>query len=133
MISTREFCREPGYPISIFLTYSFDPLFFERVPRDDLRVGGTRRIIVVADAGEVMQAMKRCMEQIFYLGREYVLAETKAANTFHPKMILRLSATGGRVWVGSGNLTFTGWGANQEMATAWSVGPGKEDSGAWLS
>jgi hypothetical protein len=132
MISTREFCREPGYPISIFLTYSFDPLFFERIPRDDLRLGGTRRIIIVADGGEATDAVRRAMGQIFYLGREYLLAETKAANTFHPKMIVRLSPTGGRVWIGSGNLNFTGWGANQEMATAWSVGPGMEDSGAWL-
>jgi hypothetical protein len=132
MISTREFCREPGYPISIFLTYSFDPLFFERIPRDALRLGETRRIIIVADGSEATDAVRRAMGQIFYLGREYLLAETKAANTFHPKMIVRLSPTGGRVWIGSGNLTFTGWGANQEMATAWSVGPGMEDSGAWL-
>lgn len=133
MISAREFCREPGYPVSIFLTYSFDPLFFERVPLDDLRVGGTRRILVVADAGEAAEAMKRCIGQIFYLGRKYVLAETRAANTFHPKMIVRLSPTGGRVWIGSGNLTFTGWGGNQEVATAWSLGPNTEDGGAWLN
>jgi hypothetical protein len=45
MISARKFCQEPGYPVTIFLTYSFDPLFFERVPLDDLSMGGTRRIL----------------------------------------------------------------------------------------
>jgi hypothetical protein len=134
MISAREFCRERGYPISIFLTYSFDPLFFERVPIDDLNVGGSRRtIIIVADAGETAAAMQRCIGQVFYLGRKYVFAETKAANTFHPKMIVRLSPTAGRVWIGSGNLTFTGWGGNQELAAARSVGPGTEDNGTWLN
>ena len=133
MISAREFCQEPGYPITIFLTYSFDPLFFERVPLDALKVGGSRRIVIVADACEAAEAMRRCIGQIFYLGRSYVLAETRVANTFHPKMIVRLSPTGGRVWIGSGNLTFTGWGGNQELATAWSIGPGLEDDGTWLS
>src|SRR6202011_2242065 len=54
-------------------------------------------------------------------------------NIFHPKLIARLSPTGGRVWIGSGNLTYTGWGGNQELATAWSVGPQHEDRGGWLS
>jgi hypothetical protein len=133
MISAREFCREHGYPVSIFLSYSFDPLFFERIPIDDLDVGGTRRIVIVADAAEIADAMQRCAGQIFRLGRQYVLAETKAGNTFHPKMIARLSPSGGRVWVGSGNLTYTGWGGNHELATAWSVGPGTQDNGAWLN
>lgn len=132
MISARKFCQEPGYPIAIFLTYSFDPLFFERVPLDDLSVGGTRRILILADASEIMEAMKRCIGQVFHLGRKYTLAEAKASNLFHPKMIIRLSPEGGRLWMGSGNLTYTGWGGNHELATAWSIGPGTDDAGGWL-
>jgi hypothetical protein len=133
MINAREFCREPGYPITVVLTYAFDPLFFERIPLDDFRVGGSRRVVVVADAGQVAEAMERCAGQIYYLGRDYSLAESNAANTFHPKLIARLAPAGGRVWIGSGNLTFTGWGGNHELAAAWSVGPGTDDSGAWLN
>lgn len=133
MISARKFCQEPGYPIAIFLTYSFDPLFFERIPIDDLGVGGTRRILILGDATEIGEAMKRCAGQVFFLGRKYTLAEARATNLFHPKMILRLSPEGGRVWIGSGNLTYTGWGGNHELATTWSVGPGAEDDGTWLS
>jgi hypothetical protein len=132
MISARKFCQEPGYPVTIFLTYSFDPLFFERVPLDDLSMGGTRRILILADAGEIAEAMKRCIGQVFHLGRKYTLAEAKASNLFHPKMIVRLSPEGGRVWIGSGNLTYTGWGGNHELATTWSIGPGTGDAGAWL-
>lgn len=132
MISARKFCQEPGYPVTIFLTYSFDPLFFERVPLDDLSMGGTRRILVLADAGEIAEAMKRCAGQVFHLGRTYTLAEARASNLFHPKMIVRLSPDGGRVWIGSGNLTYTGWGGNHELATAWSIGPGSDDAGTWL-
>ena len=133
MISARKFCQEPGYPVTIFLTYSFDPLFFERVPFDDLNMGGTRRILILADAGEVTEAMKRCVGQVFRLGRQYTLAEAKVSNVFHPKMIVRLSPEGGRVWIGSGNLTFTGWGGNHELATSWSIGPDTDDAGSWLS
>lgn len=132
MISARKFCQQPGYPITIFLTYSFDPLFFERVPLDDLSVGGSRRILVLADAREIAESMKRCAGQVFYLGRTYTLAEAKASSLFHPKMIARLSPNGGQVWVGSGNLTYTGWGGNHELATTWSIGPDTDDAGTWL-
>ncbi|WP_439401420.1 hypothetical protein ACNJYA_32890 [Bradyrhizobium sp. DASA03068] len=133
MISAREFCQEPGYPIAIFLTYAFDPLFFERIPLDDLAVGGSRRILILGDAGQIGDALKRCAGQIFHLGRRYTLAEAKPSNLFHPKLIARLSPEGGKVWIGSGNLTYTGWGGNHELATAWRIGPGKEDNGTWVS
>lgn len=133
MISAREFCRERGFPHALFLTYAFDPLFFERVPLRDLERGGSRDIVIAADAGQLRGAMQQSLEQLVHLGRSYVLAEAATAKTFHPKLIVRLSPIGGRVWVGSGNLTYTGWGGNQEMATAWSVGPQHEDRGGWLS
>ncbi|MGY8631321.1 hypothetical protein RAD15_02330 [Bradyrhizobium sp. 14AA] len=132
MISAREFCKEPGYPVTIFLTYAFDPLFFERIPIEDLGIGGTRRILVMGDASELSGAMQRCAGQIFHLGRKYTLAEARPSNLFHPKMIARLSPEGGKVWIGSGNLTYTGWGGNHELAVAWPIGADSEDNGAWL-
>jgi hypothetical protein len=132
MISARKFCQESGYPVTIFLTYSFDALFFERIALDDLSMGGTRRVLILADAGEIAESMKRCIGQVFFLGRKYTLAEANSSNIFHPKMIVRLSSEGGRVWIGSGNLTYTGWGGNHELATTWSVGPGTDDAGSWL-
>ncbi len=132
MISAREFCREREYPVTIFLTYSFDPLFFERVPLTDLEKGGSRRVLIVADAEQVQKAMDQCVGQLAYLGRRYVLAETVSASIFHPKLIVRLSAGGGRVWVGSGNLTYPGWGGHQELGATWSIGPKEDDHGFWL-
>ncbi|MGO8932431.1 MAG: hypothetical protein ACLQDA_01855 [Terracidiphilus sp.] len=118
--------------MTIFFTYSFDPLFFERIPLSDLKKGGSRRILIVADAGQVQKAMGQCLSQLAYLGRLYVLAETVSARTFHPKLIARLSAAGGRVWVGSGNLTYPGWGGHQELGATWSIGPKEDDRGLWL-
>ncbi|WP_316171521.1 MULTISPECIES: phospholipase D family protein [unclassified Bradyrhizobium] len=133
MISAREFCKETGYPVTLFLTYAFDPLFFERIPLEDLGIGGTRRIVILGDAAEIGASMERCAGQIFHLGRRYTLAEAKPSNLFHPKLIARLSPERGKVWIGSGNLTYTGWGGNHELAVAWPIGPGSEDNGAWLS
>jgi hypothetical protein len=133
MISAREFCREPGYPITVLLTYSFDPLFFERIALTDLDIGGARRIVVIGDGHQISDAISRSVGQLVHLGRRYLLAETIIPNTFHPKLIARLSPEGGRVWVGSGNLTYTGWGGNREVAAAWPVGPGQEDDGVWLN
>lgn len=133
MISARAFCRLPDLPISIFFTYAFDPLFFERVPWSDLAIGGRKRVIIAADAECVAEAMLRCSSQIVHLGRSYLLAETSRAGVFHPKLIARLSEKGGRVWVGSGNLTYTGWGGNRELAASWAIGPQEEDGGEWLN
>ena len=76
--------------------------------------------------------MRRCIGQTVHLGRRYLLAETVQITTFHPKLIARLSREGGRVWLGSGNLTYTGWGGNRELGTSWPIGPGEVDPGAWL-
>jgi len=132
VISAREFCREREFPVAIFLTYSFDPLFFERIPLNDLEKGGGHRILIVADAGQVRDAMPQSLAQLAYLGRRYVLAETVSGRTFHPKLIARLSQTAGRVWIGSGNLTYPGWGGHQELGAAWAIGPQQEDRGLWL-
>jgi hypothetical protein len=85
MISARKFCQEPGYPVTIFLTYSFDPLFFERIALDDLSMGGTRRILILADAGEIAETMKRCIGQVFYIGRKYTLAEAAPRTSSIPR------------------------------------------------
>ena len=132
MISAREFCREREFPVTIFLTYSFEPLFFERIPLSDLEKGGSRRIMILADAGQVREAVGQSLSQLAYLGRRYVLAETVSTRTFHPKLIARLSPTGGRIWIGSGNLTYPGWGGHQELGATWSIGPKEEDRGLWL-
>jgi hypothetical protein len=132
VISAREFCREREFPVTIFLTYSFEPLFFERIPLSDLEKGGSRRIVIVADAGQVREAVGQSLGQLAHLGRRYVLAETVSTCTFHPKLIARLSPTGGRIWIGSGNLTYPGWGGHQELGAAWSIGPDEEDRAVWL-
>jgi hypothetical protein len=133
VISPREFCREPGYASTLLLTYTFDPMYFERLVFSDLSYGGSDKIVVIADAGEIQKAMDRCAGQVRQLGRRYLLVPARAGYSFHPKLIARFGRQGGAVWIGSGNLTAGGWGGNQELGASWKIGPEEDDRGIWLT
>ncbi len=55
----RDFCREPGYDKALLITYDFDARLFERIVLPDLWVGGSSDIQVIADLGQVNQALPR--------------------------------------------------------------------------
>lgn len=131
-MNPRDFCLEHDLPVAILACFNFDPLFFERIVLPALRVGGAERVLVLADAGAVAEALPRWAGQAVNLGRGYLLSLPAATGAFHPKFILRLGARGGTFWAGSGNLSTGGWGMNQEVAAHWTLGPEGDDSGDWL-
>lgn len=116
-MNPRQFCRERGYTSAIALTYSFDPLFFERVVLSDLWYGGAGDVVVVADQRQADEAVARCIGQVRHLGRRYHLGYA-SATVFHPKVILRIGPEGALLWIGTGNLTHGGWGGNRELAVS---------------
>ena len=110
-MNPRDFAREPGYDLTIALTYSFDPVFFENVVLHDLRVGGSGTIVIVGDPHEVDAAISNAQTALEYLGRRYMLSPaTHSHGAFHPKLMLRLGREDGQVLVGSGHVTSGGWG-----------------------
>jgi hypothetical protein len=127
-----EFCRLPGYHSTIFLTYSFDPLFFERIVLGELRASQKGNILVVADQGQLAQAQEGWDGQVVGLGTKYQLYGVSSSGSFHPKLIIRLGSKTGAVWTGSANLTFGGWSVNQELGAAWEFGPDRDDEGSWI-
>ncbi len=132
-MNPRAFCREPGYTSALLLTFDFNPLFFERLCLPELWAGGTGDVLVIADGRQISEASSRWEDQIRHLGHRYQLVRASVRGAFHPKVILRWSPEGGAVWVGSGNLTAGGWGANRELATSWRVGPEATDRGGWIA
>ena len=122
-MNPRAFCREEGYETALILTYSFDPLFFERIVLRDLWTGGMNECVVVADQHALEDALVRAAGQVRYLGRRYRLITPLGDARQHAKLMLRSGPSGALVWVGSGNLTFGGWGDNKELATAWRIDP----------
>lgn len=131
-MNPRVFCRERSYQRALLLTYSFDPIFFEQMVLPDLWAGQSSDILVVADQAQIDASMHAAAGQLWHLGRNYLLAGANHSGAFHPKLFLRLGAKDGLVMLGSGNVTSSGWGGNQELGAAWMVGPQHADKGGWL-
>jgi len=131
-MNPRLFCRERAYHKALLLTYSFDPIFFEQVVLPDLWAGRSSDILVLGDTGEIDASFQSAVGQLWNLGKQYLLAGADVAGAFHPKVFVRLGPKDGIVMVGSGNVTSSGWGGNQELGAAWMVGPNHIDKGGWL-
>lgn len=136
-MTPREFLRKPGFDTALLLTWSFDPVFFERIFLRLLHAGGTGRVAVVMD-GRKLQELALTLPGLIdaaaigALGTEYSLDGARAAGHFHPKLWVRTGVDGALVWTGSCNLTEFGWNGQWELGTAWEVGPNQEDDGGWL-
>lgn len=131
-MNPRLFCRERAYHKTLLLTYSFDPIFFEQVVLPDLWAGRSSDILVLGDKSEIDTSVQFAAGQLWNLGKQYMLAGADVSGAFHPKVFVRLGPKDGIVIVGSGNVTSSGWGANQELGAAWMVGPSHVDKGGWL-
>lgn len=131
-MNPREFCRERSYQKALLLTYSFDPIFFEHVVLPDLWAGRSSDILVLGDPYQIEDSTQAAAGQLWHLGKHYLLAGAKHTGAFHPKVFLRLGPKDGVIMLGSGNITSSGWGGNQELGTAWMVGPEHADKGGWL-
>jgi hypothetical protein len=131
-MNPRLFCREQSYHKALLLTYSFDPIFFEQVVLPDLWAGRSSDILVLGDQAQIEASTQAAAGQLWHLGRHYLLAGANHPGAFHPKVFLRLGPKDGIVMLGSGNVTSSGWGGNQELGTAWMVGPDHADKGGWL-
>lgn len=132
-MNLREFCQIRSYPEVLLTTYSFDPLFFERVVMADLVSGGSTRITVLVDASQALPAIETVQNQLYHLGRRYRLIPVHTVGAFHPKLCIRLSKTGAVVACSSSNLTRSGWlgrqsddsySGNRELTTALQILPG---------
>lgn len=131
-MNPRLFCRERTYYKALLLTYSFDPIFFEQVVLPDLWAGRSSDILVIGDRGEIDASFQAAVGQLWNLGKQYLLAGADVVGAFHPKVFVRLGPKDGIVMIGSGNITSSGWGGNQELGAAWMVGPNHIDKGGWL-
>jgi len=128
-VNPRLFCRERAFHKALLLTYSFDPIFFEQVVLPDLWAGRSSDILVLGDKNQIDMSIESAAGQLWHLGRRYLLAGAKVPGAFHPKVFLRLGSKDGVVMLGSGNVTSSGWGGNQELGTAWMIGPDHPDKG----
>jgi hypothetical protein len=118
-MNLREICRERDYTTVIGTTYSFDPLFFERIILPDLRFGHGREIVLLGDSTQLTEAINRCNTQLRQIGNAIITEPIHLTGAFHPKILLKIGRDGVILTMGSGNMTKGGWGDNQELFAKW--------------
>lgn len=98
---------------ALFTTFSLSLSFFEAVPLHALRRAGAQEISILADLVGYQASLAE--SGVADVGRTYDLVPLRATTgCFHPKVIVLEGEAGMRATVGSGNLTFGGWGFNIE-------------------
>jgi hypothetical protein len=103
----------------IFFTYGADLAFFEEAVLHSLWQKGCRNNLVFMDARRYADTIDDLRGSVTWVGRRYILipVDLGPLQSFHPKFVLLLGRERGRLLVGSGNLTFTGFGHNHELFT----------------
>jgi len=98
-----------------FTTYALSLSFFEAVVLDALIRGGARQALILADVQGVRASLSEQGAQ--RVGKDYNVepVSVSSGRAFHPKISVFSDQDESHVLVGSGNLTFNGWGGNVEV------------------
>ena len=97
-----------------FTTYALSLSFFEAVILDALVRGGGREAIIFADVQGVRASLSE--QGARRVGKDYEVEPVAVSGgVFHPKLSVFCAAEECHLLVGSGNLTFGGWGGNCEV------------------
>ncbi|GEM_PF-1150084 len=99
---------------AVFTTYALSLSFFESVVLDALVRGGGRESLILAD----VQGVRASLNELgaHRVGKDYdVEPVAVSGGVFHPKVAVFCSGEECHLLVGSGNLTFGGWGGNCEV------------------
>jgi hypothetical protein len=98
-----------------FTTYALSLSFFEAVVLDALLRGGANaQAVILADVMGVRESLSE--QGAHRVGRDYEVEPVAVTGgVFHPKISVLASDDECHLLVGSGNLTFNGWGGNCEI------------------
>jgi hypothetical protein len=108
-----DLVRAAPWDTSFFTTYALSLSFFEAVILDRLMRGGSKQATILTDPEGLRAALSEHGAR--RAGRDYEI-EPVACTTgvFHPKVSAFINGADAHLLVGSGNLTFGGWGGNLE-------------------
>ncbi|WP_341864152.1 hypothetical protein [Gymnodinialimonas sp. 57CJ19] len=109
--------RERGFHTALLTTYSFDPVAFQNIMLTTLAGYGSRNIGILCDTAMFNQAVLDIGVPSL-AGRSYHVAKrSMPAGAFHPKIVLQLGRTEGKLLIGSANLTTAGISGNLEAVS----------------
>src|SRR5689334_13499457 len=112
--SLADLIRSESWEKALFTTYSLSLTFFESILLRELRQSGCRDIWIAVDGdGYRSSLMERRSHSV---GQEYHLVPLVLPNgVFHPKCCYLVGDSHDVLAIGSGNLTFGGFGRNIEV------------------
>jgi len=108
-----------NYHSSIFLSYGVNLPFYERAILGRLWKTNSRNNLIFMDSHRYQDTIHHFRDVIGYVGKRYMIVPVNVGSyqAFHPKLILLLGMNRARLIIGSGNLTFSGYGDNLEIFT----------------
>ena len=112
-ISLIEEIKQGGYEASLFTTFNAYLPFYEDVVLRKLVSSGARHNVLLMDQGQFAQSVANNPPQL--AGKHYSLVPMHSNGAFHPKIILLIGKKKGSLFVGSHNLTLSGFGFNREI------------------
>lgn len=114
MINPLDLAKAAPWKSVLFTTYALSLSFFEAVVIDALIRGGGRNPTILSDPEGVRAGLSELGARL--VGRDYeLLPVERNGGVFHPKLSVFLNDDDAHILVGSGNLTFGGWGGNFEQ------------------
>ncbi len=128
-ISLHEVLKEGGFEASLVTTFNAYLPFYEEIVLSRLRAAGCRHNVVLMDAAQCDVAYASEETRPRYAGREYTLVPMRSRGAFHPKIFLLVGRRKAAIFVGSHNLTLSGFGYNREATTRFEFKPGTGDIG----
>ena len=110
------------YELSFITTFNAYLPFYEAVIYRRLKAAGSRVNTVLMDANQCAAVFRDPHTKPILAGRDYTLIPVSAAGgAFHPKLFFFIGRHRCRLYVGSHNLTLSGFGRNRELTAAFEV------------
>jgi len=125
-----EFRESGGFEASLITTFNAYLPFYESVVLRRLMAGGCRHNAVLMDAGQLSVCLESADSRPTGAGFDYTLAPMWSPSAFHPKLVLLVGPKRVVTFVGSHNLTLSGFGLNRETTCRIGAAIGREERGA---
>lgn len=124
---------DKGYHSSIATTFGIDFDAYENIVLPRVRGAGCRNNIVIADGRMLTHALGGASVLPRQAGKLYTAGGASTQRLFHPKLFLQVGRKGGRLIIGSANLTAAGLAGNLELVALLSCGAEQDGEQALIA
>jgi hypothetical protein len=122
--------KRAKFEASKISTYNAYLPFYEEVVLRRLVASGCHYNVLLLDSGDLTKCLAAPTAQPKLAGRAYTLVPMQAAGAFHAKVALLVGKNSSRVFIGSHNVTLSGFGHNREISTQIDLVKGSDDPDA---